>query len=106
MAGPIRYYTDEHVSKAVIRGLRERGVDVLSVVDAGLLGASDEEHLARARQEGRVLFTQDVDFLRLAGAGLRHSGIVYASQQASIGEVVRRLMLLYQVLDADETPTR
>jgi len=29
-----------------------------------LLSASDEAHLARAQAEGRVLFTQDDDFLR------------------------------------------
>jgi len=47
----IRYYVDEHVSRAVVRGLRQRGVDVLSVPEANMLGASDEEHLAFARNE-------------------------------------------------------
>ena len=42
--GRIRYYMDEHVAKAVIRGLRQRGVDVLSVVDANMLSAKDHEH--------------------------------------------------------------
>ncbi len=27
----IRFYTDEHVPKAVVRGLRQRGVDVVTV---------------------------------------------------------------------------
>lgn len=49
---------DEHVSRAVIQGLRQRGVDVLSVPEAGMLGTSDEEHLLYALQAGRVLFTQ------------------------------------------------
>lgn len=99
MAHPrIRFYTDEHVHRAVIKGLRQRGVDVLSVPDAGLLGASDEEHLRRARSEGRVVFTQDDDFLRLAAEGHPHEGIVYAPQQTPIGEIVHGLMLIYQVL--------
>jgi hypothetical protein len=34
------------VANAVIRGLRQRGIDVLSVPDADMLGASDEAHLA------------------------------------------------------------
>jgi hypothetical protein len=59
MAGRIRFYTDEHVSRAVIKGLRQRGVDVLSVPEAGLIGALDEEHLVKATQESRVLFTQE-----------------------------------------------
>lgn len=43
----ISFYTDEHVARAVVRGLRHRGVDVLTVPEAGLLGAMDEEHVER-----------------------------------------------------------
>lgn len=102
MAGQVSYYTDEHVSKAVVRGLRERGVDVLTAAEAGLLGASDEQHLDRARSEGRVVFTQDTDFLRLAASGARHAGIVYARQQTTVGDIMRGLMLVYQVMEAGE----
>ena len=92
MAERIRLYTDEHVPKAVVRGLRERGVDVLTVPEAGMLGARDEEHLAFARREGRVLLTQDEDFLRLHASGAEHAGIVYTHQQTAIGEMIRRLV--------------
>src|SRR5262245_51063477 len=102
MAGTIKFYTDEHVSKAVIKGLRERGADVRTVPEAGLLGASDEEHLERARAEGRVVFTQDDDFLRLHAAGANHSGIAYAPQGTPIGELIRGLMLIHQVLEPGE----
>ncbi len=47
----IKVYADEHVSWAIINGLRQRGVDILSVADAGLLGASDETHLTFAIRE-------------------------------------------------------
>ncbi|MBV7330959.1 DUF5615 family PIN-like protein [Chloroflexi bacterium TSY] len=47
----IRYYTDEHVTRSIVRGLRQRGVDALSVPEAGMLGASDEEHLTFAQAE-------------------------------------------------------
>lgn len=86
MAQQIKFYTDEHVVRAVVRGLRQRGVDVLTVVEAGMLGASDEDHLERARNEERVIFTQDDDFLRMHAAGTSHAGIVYAPQQTAIGE--------------------
>ena len=55
MGQRIRFYTDEQVARAVARGLRQRGVDVLTVPEAGMMGASDREHLERARAEGRVL---------------------------------------------------
>jgi hypothetical protein len=38
----IRYYVDKHVSRAVVRGLRQRGVDVLSVPEADMLGAFED----------------------------------------------------------------
>lgn len=102
MPQKIRFYADEHVANAVVRGLRQRGVDVLTVLEAGMLGASDAEHLRRARSEGRVMFTQDNDFLRLHAAGVDHSGIVYAPQQTSVMDIIRGLMVIYQVLDAEE----
>jgi len=98
----IRFYADEHVSKAVVRALRQRGVDVLTVQDAGMSGASDREHLELATRQGRVVFTQDDDFLRLHAAGAKHAGIVYAPAQASIGDIIYGLMLVYQVLDAED----
>ena len=98
----IRYYTDEHVAKAVIRGLRQRGVDVLTVREANKLGADDEGHLAFALVEDRVIFTQDDDFLRLASSGKAHAGIVYTPQHTPIGEIIQGLMLIYQVLEAEE----
>lgn len=102
MAQTIRFYTDEHVAPAIVRGLRQRGVDVLTVADAGLLGASDETHLLFARDERRVIFTQDDDFLRFHAAGAAHAGVVYAPQQTAIGAIIRGLMLIYQVLDAGD----
>lgn len=102
MGEKIRFYADEHVAKAVVRGLRQRGVEILTVPEAGMLSASDEEHLELARQQRRVIFTQDTDFLRLHAAGTDHAGIVYASQDTPIGEIIHGLMLVYQVLCADD----
>lgn len=77
-------------------------MDVLTVAEAGLLEASDLEHLERARTEGRVLFTQDDDFLRLHAFGTEHAGLVYAPQGTPIGAVIRGLMLVYQVLEPED----
>ena len=98
----VRYYTDEHVAQAVIRGLRQRGIDVLTVPEAGSMGASDEDHLELASKLGRVVFTQDADFLRLATAGANHAGIAYAAQHTRTGDIVRGLFLIHQVLSAEE----
>lgn len=98
----VRFYTDEHVSRAVVRGLRLRGIDVLTPPEAGMLGASDEAHLERARREGRVIYTQDSDFLVLDARGTPHAGIVYAPQGKPIREVLDWLILLHGVMEAEK----
>lgn len=89
------------MSKAVIRGLRQRGVDVLTVLEADMMGATDEDHLVFALSSNRVIFTQDADFLRLAAQGLPHAGIVYTPQTTPVGTAIYGLMLVYQLLDAE-----
>ena len=102
MSERLKFYTDEHVSNSVLKGLRLRGVDVMTTREAEMLGASDEEHIALAKREGRVIFTQDDDFLRLHSKGIKHSGIVYAHQRTPIGDIVRGLMLICQILESDD----
>lgn len=100
--GKIRFYTDENVSKAVINGLRQRGADVLSAKDAGLLRATDDEHLARSRAENRVLFTHDEDFLKYDLAAENHPGVVFADQRMPVGEIIFGLMLIHAALEPAE----
>jgi Domain of unknown function (DUF5615) len=102
MAQKIKFFTDEHVAYAVIQGLRQRGVEVLSIPDAAMLGERDEIILTKATAEGFVIFTQDNDFLRLHASGVGHAGIVYATQYMPIGEIIRGLMLIYEVLGPEE----
>jgi predicted nuclease of predicted toxin-antitoxin system len=98
----IRFYMDEHIARAVTRGLRHRGVDVIVPKEVDLLGASDEKHWEFAQTEGRVIFTQDDDFLRLASHGFPHAGIVYAPQHTAINKIISGLMLIHQVLCREE----
>lgn len=102
MAGTIKFYTDEHVPNAVARGLRAYGVDVLTTAEAGMLGASDEDQLELARAEGRVMFSQDQDFLRLAATNPCHAGVVYANRSATVGGIINGLLLVHGVLESAE----
>jgi hypothetical protein len=67
---------------------------------------SHEAQLAFALTAGRVIFTQDGDFLRLAASGVSHAGVVYAPQGTSIGLIVRGLLLIHNVLSAEELVDR
>ena len=79
-----------------IRGIKQgtQEIDLLSV--------SDEHLLNSASQQGRVLFSFDADFTRLHAAGHQHAGIVYAPRQTAIGQQVRSLLLIYQILSPEE----
>ena len=102
MSGPVRFYLDEHVGRAVRRALRQRGVDVETVAEAGRLGDPDEAHLAYALAAGRVIVTQDADFLRLHAEGRAHAGVAYVAQGTPTRQILDGLFLLHAVLGADE----
>jgi predicted nuclease of predicted toxin-antitoxin system len=81
----IKFYTDEHIAIAIAKGLRRRGINVITTQEAGMIGASDPEQLEFASKEKRTLFTQDTDFLKLHAAGTKHAGIVYSHQGTRLG---------------------
>ena len=97
------FHLDENIDHAIVRALRERGIDVTTSTEAQLVGARDIEQLEFARESGRVIVTQDSDFLRLHQAGYSHAGIVFASSGSrEIGEFVRFLCLLHDCLAPKE----
>jgi hypothetical protein len=99
----IRFHLDEHVDHDIARGLRNRSIDVTTATDAVLLSAADEEHIAYALGENRVIFTHDPDFLLLHAQGIDHAGIAFcASGTRSIGHVVRYLCLMHDCMTSDE----
>jgi predicted nuclease of predicted toxin-antitoxin system len=57
----MRFLADENISRLVIERLRAMGFDVASVATMSP-GASDNDVLAAARSEGRILITEDRDF--------------------------------------------
>jgi hypothetical protein len=90
---------DVHVPRAVTEQLRLRGVDVRTAQEDETTEYEDAELLARALALGRVVFSQDQDFLVIAAqwqaAGLVFAGIVFAEQRRlSIGQCVADLELI------------
>jgi predicted nuclease of predicted toxin-antitoxin system len=103
MANRIKFHLDENISYSIALGLRHRSLDVTTTPEAGLLGVSDEVQLQFASSNGRVIFTQDTDFLRLAQSFTNHAGIAYCSQQnRSIGQIIQGLVLMWEILEAEE----
>lgn len=103
MARTIRYHLDENCDPRIAAGLRLHGVDVSTTPEAGLLRAPDEEQLAYAVGQGRVIVTHDTDFLRLAAMAKESPGIVFAPEGGrSIGEIIRGALLIWEVCEPDE----
>ena len=103
MDSAIRLYFDESVQIAAAEQLRNRGIDVITARDLDTLGDSDENHLKRALDMGRVLCTFDYDFLRLHAQGTPHAGIVIAQHlHTTIGDWVRGLELICGAMTPEE----
>lgn len=100
-------YTDHHVRRAIVTGLRRRGIDVFTAFEDSRADAPDAVLLARATELNRILFTQDDDFLVLADqwrrAGHHFSGVVYAHQlRATLGQIVSDLQIVLEVATDEE----
>lgn len=103
MNEPIRFHLDENINPAIALGLRRYGIDVTTTVEVGLRGKSDEAQLEFVRKTGRVIVTQDRDFLIFASHGETHKGIAYCQKgKRSIGEIIESLVLIYEVLTPEE----
>jgi hypothetical protein len=92
-------YLDVHVPRPVTRGLRRRGIDVLTAQEDGTARWAEAALLDRAAEAGRVLFSQDEDLLveaaRRQREGIPFAGVIYAPQVAlSIGQLIEDLELL------------
>src|SRR6185312_397006 len=100
MAERIRFHLDEQMDPDSAIALRRNDIDVTTPVDQKLLGETDAAHLVRDRSQGRVLVTDDTDFLIIARSTDDHAGIVYCRRtKHSMGEIIRFLILLHGVYE-------
>lgn len=108
MPRTIRFHlVDENADPRIAAGLRLHDVDISTTPMMKLVGASDDEQLAYATSEVRVIVTQDADFLRMARTGKATPGIIFFnSQSLSIGAVIRGILLIWEVLEPDEIANR
>jgi Domain of unknown function (DUF5615) len=96
----IRLYIDEDsMDQALVRALRARNVDVITVGEAQTEGDIDEDQLAFAASTNRVLYSHNIaDFCRIhsefIAEGKVHAGIALLSQDYSVGEQLRAILEL------------
>ena len=96
---------DENIDGAITRGVRHRGVDVLTVQEDKMRGQSDPKVLDRATLLGRVAVTEDDDFLAEAARrqeqGKPFGGVIFAPKHLAIGLCVETLELIALANEAE-----
>ena len=110
------YFDEDSMWQALVTALRARGIDVQTALEAVMIARTDEDHLAFATAQGRILCSFNIgDFYRLHTRYMAqhqsHTGIVLAQstlrpQQYSVGEYMRRLLRLMAHLTAEEMHNR
>lgn len=100
-------YMDVHVPLPITRGLRRRGVDVLTAQQDQTTRHSDPELLRRARELGRILFSQDEDLIAEAVRCQRErepfATVVFSRQlDLSIGRCIGDLETLAKAAGPDD----
>lgn len=107
---PLAVYMDVHVPASVSEGLRRKQIDVLTAQDDAAGRMADDDLLARTTAVGRVLLTQDADFLEIATRWQRHgivfTGILFAAQGTPIGRLIEDAELCLAGMTADEFRNR
>jgi hypothetical protein len=92
---------DENFNNNILRGLlrRNTSLDIVRAQDAGLRGRGDNEVLAWAAIEGRILLTHDVTTMKehvyeRLDAGLKMPGVFELAQDVPIGRAIEEILLL------------
>ena len=82
----ISVLADENVHMDIVTGLRQRGIDLITALEAGLVGRKDEEVLEYAEKHELLLISGDKDF----------GGLIEFGRLWGRGRV---LLLRYQILN-------
>jgi predicted nuclease of predicted toxin-antitoxin system len=101
----VRFLADMGVSASTVRALRQRGHDTVHVGEIGLDREPDKRILQRARIEGRIVLTFDLDFgdLLAAGGEALPSVIVFRLQSETPTSVTPRLLRVISERQAELT---
>jgi hypothetical protein len=109
----VRLYCDEDtMPHALVSALRNRGLDVVTALEASMTQETDERQLTFAAAQGRAIYSFNVaHFCRLhshwLAAQMSPAGIILARQrQFPVGEQMRRLVTLVNRLSWEDMQNR
>jgi hypothetical protein len=104
---PVRFFFDHDIHGDVARGLRGRGVDLVTAYEDGAHRLDDPDVFRRAVALGRVLYFYDDDHFseihRWQRDGRSFPGAVHVAQtKLSIGEQIEELELIAKAAEPEE----
>lgn len=102
-----RLYFDEDADARLAMALRQRGYDVMTTADVGLLEASDEEQLVYAASQQRALVTHNIKHFpgvhaAWVEAGREHWGVIILIGHSAVSVWLRRMENLLNRFSAEE----
>ncbi len=99
----MKFLADENLNANITRGLQRQlaTLDILTVQQAGLRGASDADVLARAADQGRVVWTHDAQTMpgaafELVSEGLPMPGVIVIPSTLALARVISDLRLIVE----------
>jgi len=109
---PIRFQADADLNQIIVSAVLRRvpAIDFRTATTAGLAGLRDQDVVALAARDGRILVTHDqstmprhfVEFVR----SQRSPGLIVVPQDLPIGAVIDDLILMWTATEADEWTDR
>jgi hypothetical protein len=102
-----RLYFDEDADVRLAGALRQRGYDIVTTPDVGLLEASDEEQLVYAASQHRALVTHNIAHfpsmhVAWVEAGREHWGVIVLIGHSAVSAWLRRMENLLNRFSAEE----
>lgn len=85
------FLADENIEDEVVFALIGLGHDVVTVRAIGLGGQTDQDVLAAATADRRIVLTHDRDYQKLHKSGIAHAGIVFASVDTDFAALASRI---------------
>lgn len=104
----MRFYLDEHMPRAVEKGLIDHGLEVIMAVDVDMIGKDDlTQHLLYATEQHAVVVTRDKPFASRAMYDQTHHGLIcWTGAQNDFGGMIRTLIEIAENYTSEEVHGR